>query len=74
MTSARTPTHEPAAYAEVVRLVLAALVGLGWLTVDDPTANGIATAVGAVLSVVLTFVVRQHVTPVQPGSPVSSVD
>ena len=71
------PSREPAAYAEVVRLVLVALVALGWITVDNDTTNAIVTAVGAILSVVLTVAVRAHVTPVQsapPASPLSSLD
>ena len=58
------PSREPAAYAEAVRLVLAALVGVGWVTVDNNTVNSIVTAVGAILSIVLTAVVRANVTPV----------
>lgn len=70
-----TPTREPAAYAEAARLVIAVLVSVGWLTLDDSTANSIATAVGAILSVVLTVAVRAHVAPVYTDRPpVSSVD
>jgi hypothetical protein len=54
---ATNPTREPAMYAEVARLVIAALVALGWVTVDDNTANTIVTLVGGILSVVLTVVV-----------------
>ncbi len=64
---ATNPTREPAMYAEVARLVIAALVALGWVTVDDNTANTIVTLVGGILSVVLTVVVRSHVTPVRTG-------
>lgn len=77
-------SREPAAYAEAVRLVAAALVGLGWLTIDSNTINAIVTAVGAVASVVLTVAVRAHVVPVTvqpppvlpepPAPPVSPVD
>lgn len=69
-----TPTREPAAYAEAVRALLVILVGLGWLTLDDNTANGIATVVGILLSWVLTYVVRAHVSPVQARPSVSSVE
>ena len=55
---------EPAAIAEAVRLVLVALVGLGWLTLDEPVVNSVATAVAAVASVVLTVFVRKNVTPI----------
>lgn len=66
-----TPSREPAAYAELARLVIVGLVGTGWLTLDDNTANGIATAVGLVASWVLSYVVRQRVTPVRSGAPAS---
>lgn len=59
----KKPSLEPAAYAEAARLVVAALVGLGWITLDDNTLNAIVTGVGAVASIVLTVVVRRNVTP-----------
>ena len=68
------PSREPAIYAEAVRLLLVALVALGWITIDDNTANAIVTAVGAILSIALTIAVRQHVTPVQPSSAASPAD
>lgn len=54
---------EPAAVAEAVRMVLVALVGVGWLTLDDVAVNSVVSAVAAVLSVVLTVVVRKNVVP-----------
>lgn len=63
------PAREPAAYAEAVRLVIAALVGLGWVTVDDNIVNAVVTAVGAIMSAVLTMAVRANVTPVRPPRP-----
>jgi hypothetical protein len=63
------PSREPAAYAELARLVIAGLVALGWVAVDNDAANTIATAVGALLSIVFTVAVRQVVTPVQPAPP-----
>jgi hypothetical protein len=42
---------------------------LGWLTLDDAAANIIASAIGAILSVVLTVTVRAHVTPVDVTRP-----
>ncbi len=59
-------SREPAAYAEAARLAIAALVGLGWITLADTTVNSIVTAVGALASIVLTVAVRAHVTPVPP--------
>lgn len=61
------PSREPAAYAEAVRLVIAALVGVGWITVDDAKLNAIATGVGALLSIGLSLAVRRNVTPVRPS-------
>ncbi|WP_190821945.1 hypothetical protein [Saccharopolyspora pogona] len=55
---------EPAAVAEAVRLVLVALVGIGWLTIDDVAINSVVSAVAAVASIVLTVLVRKNVTPV----------
>lgn len=54
---------EPAALAEAVRVVLAALVALGWITLDDPTLTAVTTAVAAVASVLLTVLVRRKVVP-----------
>lgn len=54
---------EPAQYAELVRSILLALVGVGWLTLDEPTVNTVATVVAGVVSVVLTRFVRKSVTP-----------
>lgn len=65
-------SREPAAYAEAARLAVAALVGLGWVSLDNNTVNAIVTAVGALASIVLTIAVRQHVTPVSvPPAPVA---
>lgn len=55
---------EPAAVAEAARMVLAALVAVGWLALDDVAINTVVTAVSAVLSVMLTVFVRKNVTPV----------
>jgi hypothetical protein len=60
------PAREPAAYAEALRLVIAALVGLGWITISDTTVNAVVTAVGALMSIVLSAVVRANVTPTTP--------
>lgn len=63
------PAHEPAAYAEAARLIIAALVGLGWITLDDNTFNSIVTLVGAAASIVLTVTVRRNVTPTSKQIP-----
>lgn len=54
---------EPAQYAELARSILLALVGVGWLTLDEPTVNTVSTVVAGVVSVVLTRFVRKSVTP-----------
>lgn len=54
---------EPAKWAELVRSILLALVGVGWLTLDEPTVNTVSTVVAGVVSVVLTKFVRKSVTP-----------
>ena len=54
---------EPAAVAEGARIVLGALIALGWVSIDSATTNGIITAVGAVASVLLTAWTRNRVTP-----------
>jgi hypothetical protein len=65
-------SREPAAYAEAVRLAIAALVGVGWITIDDATINAIVTAVGALASIALTAAVRANVTPVVTVPPVTT--
>ncbi len=55
---------EPAAFAEFVRAVLAALVGVGWVTIDDTTINTVVSVVGLLASFVLTHFVRKNVMPV----------
>lgn len=60
---------EPVSVTEALRLVLVALVSVGWLTISDTTINVLVSAVAAVLSVVLSVVARGRVTPVLPPSP-----
>lgn len=55
---------EPARWAELARMVLVTLVGLGWLTIDDEVINAVGTVVAAVASVFLSEGVRKTVTPV----------
>ncbi|MBB5157651.1 hypothetical protein [Saccharopolyspora phatthalungensis] len=57
------PTQtEPAAIAEVVRVILVALVGAGWLALDDATLASIVSVVGVLASVALTWWTRRKVT------------
>lgn len=64
------PSREPAAYAEVARLVIAALVAVGWITIDNTAVDTVLTAAGAILSIFLTATVRANVTPVVTVPPV----
>lgn len=54
---------EPAATAEVLRLVLLALVALGVVTIDHTALDAIIAAVGALASIALTAWTRSRVTP-----------
>lgn len=55
---------EPVAIAAAAQAVLAALVTVGWLQLDDATIASVATGIAAILSVVLTLIARSRVTPV----------
>lgn len=59
-----TPATEPVAYTELVRLVLAAAISVGWITIDDDRINIVASAAGLVISLVLSWLARARVTPV----------
>ncbi len=60
---------EPAALAEFVRLVLAGLVTLGWVALDNELINAIGTIVAALGSVALTVFTRSRVSPVGSSGP-----
>lgn len=62
---------EPAAVAEALRLVLVALVAVGWVTIDSDAVNAIVSAVAGLASIALTIFVRSRVTPVAPAGTVS---
>lgn len=55
---------EPAAVAELVRLVLVALVAAGWFTLPDAAVASIVSAVGVAASIALTWWTRRRVVPV----------
>lgn len=59
-----TTNTEPAAVAELVRVVLVGLVAAGWVTIPDATIAGIVSAVGVIGSIVLTWGTRRRVVPV----------
>ena len=60
----RMTQAEPAAVAEAARVVLAILVGAGWLSIGDQTTEWIISVVGLAASVALTVWTRKLVTPV----------
>lgn len=45
---------DKAVLAKAVRAILVAAAALGWLTIDDATANAISSAVAAIGSALLT--------------------
>ena len=55
---------EPVAIAAAVQAVLAAIVTIGWVQLDDATIATIATVIAGAVSVVLTIYTRSKVTPV----------
>lgn len=59
----RLAEAEPAALAEATRILLAALVTAGWLTIDSATMSWVVTAVGLLASVAATAWTRNRVTP-----------
>lgn len=54
---------QPVGLAEVVRMVVVALVGAGWLTLDDAAVNTVVSVVGVVVSIGLTWWTGRKVTP-----------
>lgn len=56
---------EPVLAMEAVKAVLVAVVALGWVVLDSLQIEVTVTAVGAVLALVLTFMARARVTPIE---------
>lgn len=54
---------EPASVSEIARLIVAVLVTIGVLEVDDLTLNSITLALGGLLSIGLTWYTRRKSTP-----------
>lgn len=54
---------EPVAVANTINVLVTALVGAGWVTIDNTTINAILTAIGAIIAVVTTIKARSKVTP-----------
>lgn len=66
MTAPEQPSRastEPVSIAEAVRLVLVAVVAIGWWVIPDATVNIIVSAVCAVASVVGSVLARRRVVP-----------
>lgn len=60
-----TPARpEPVAIAAAVQAVLAAIVTIGWVQLDDATIATLATVIAGAVSVGITIYTRSKVTPV----------
>jgi hypothetical protein len=55
---------EPVAIAATVQAVLAALVTLGWVQLDDAQLASIGTVVAVVAGTAITLAARRRVTPI----------
>ncbi len=55
---------EPASVSEIARLIVAVLVTIGVLEVDDLTLNSITLALGGLISIGLTWWTRRKSTPI----------
>jgi hypothetical protein len=64
-TTTKLRDVEPAALAEALRLVLVALVALGWITLDEEAIAAVVSAVAGALSIGLTIWTRRKVTPIK---------
>jgi len=61
--SAHTRRPEPVAIAAAAQAVLAALVAIGWVTLDNTTIQTLATAVGVIAATIITLIARSKVKP-----------
>lgn len=55
---------QPVGLSEVVRMIVVALVGAGWITLDDATVNTVVSVIGVAISIGLTWWTGRKVTPV----------
>ena len=55
--------NEPVMIASVVQALLAVLVAVGWIKIDNATLDSIATAVGAAIAGIIAMWARSKVTP-----------
>lgn len=62
---AGNPTPGPVVTAATVQAILAALVTLGWVSLDNVGQATVATGIAALLAVVATGWARARVTPVR---------
>lgn len=60
--TARQP--QPVLTAAAIQAVLAAVVTIGWVRLDDTTTSTLATVLAGVLALVSAFIARGKVTPV----------
>lgn len=56
---------EPVAVTNAVNVLVTALVGAGWFTIDNTVINAILTVVGAAIAVFTTMKARAKVTPIE---------
>jgi hypothetical protein len=63
-TSTSSTRPEPVAIGAAVQAVLAAIVTIGWVQLDDATIATIATLIAGAVSVGITIYTRSKVTPV----------
>lgn len=54
---------QPVGLAELVRMVVVLLVGVGWLTLDDAAVNTVVSVAGMIASIALTWWTDHKVTP-----------
>lgn len=72
VVAAEMAATEPARLAEVVRTLLGAAVGVGWLTLDNAAISSVATTAALVVSWLLTRLVRERVVPEVKTVPMSN--
>lgn len=75
---ARLKATEPAKLAEFARAILAALVAVGWVTLDEQAIAAVVSVVALVGSWALTAFTRRRVTPLadpkaEDGTPLEPI-
>lgn len=64
-TSSSGLSDEPVSLVQIVHLVLATLVTLGWLKIDNSTIDVLGTIVAALISTGAQLWARSRVTPIK---------